>query len=206
MRNYLQRNSLILLLLVFFIQTVTMQDADATPCDSLVVPDYRHVTYRASIDVINKHLSGILVFKSMEDSAIRVVFMNEAGVTFFALEFTNTDYRFLSIVPSLDKRSVRRTLAKDLGMILMRGIYQWPGQLKPGQHGLELRLKRKGHVVYSFREDCRQYAGIANFGRRKKVVSIIQTFQGLNPVPDSIFVEHHTVHFTISLKQIHVTE
>src|SRR5258706_1999072 len=43
--------------------------------------------YNASVDVIGKHLSGLLLFKMMPDSSTRVVFTNEVGVTFFDFEF-----------------------------------------------------------------------------------------------------------------------
>ncbi|MBK7039819.1 MAG: hypothetical protein IPH46_04930 [Bacteroidetes bacterium] len=47
---------------------------------------------------------------------------------------------------------------------------------------------------------------IENYGRKKKVISITQKYKDKNSMPDSIFVQHHTVPFTISLKHLHVTE
>lgn len=187
-------------------QAIAGSASFTSSCDTPSVPVYEHATYRTSIDVKNKHLSGILILKTMDDSTIRAVFMNESGVTFFAIEYTSTEYRFLSILSSLDKHAVKRTLAKDIGMIVMRGIYDWSHPPAALKQGIELKLKRRGTVRYLSSGDCRQYSKIENYGRRKKVVSITQTFRQDNPVPECIFVEHHTVHFTISLKQLHVTE
>lgn len=176
---------------------------------------FKSVQYRASIDVIGKHLSGILVFKTQEDSSIRTVFVNEMGVTFFDISFFAQHYIFNAIMNSMDKKAVKRSLAKDLGMILMRGIYKenTAAQQLQSQAGtanqqktFTLKLKRKGSVQYTYNSDREQYPVIENFGKNKKVISILQFYQQNNSAPDSIFVQHHTVHFTISLKQLHVTQ
>lgn len=206
MKNCLRQSSLLTLVLFFFSQCESKGQSMTLSCDSLHKPLFPHVTYRASIDVINKHLSGLLVFKTMEDSSIRAVFLNEAGVTFFTIAYTTNDYRFLSVIASLDKRAVRRTLAKDLGMILMRGVFDWKRDIKKDHNAFVVQLKRKGRVHYNAEGNCVQYPLIRNFGRRKSVVEISQTFEGNNPIPECIFVRHNTVHFTISLKQMHATE
>jgi hypothetical protein len=178
-------------------------------------PPFESVQYRASIDVIGKHLSGILVFKTQADSSIRTVFVNEMGVTFFDISFFDQHYKFNAIMKSMDKKAVRLSLAKDLGMILMRGIFKnreaadrLPSSSLPGeqQNTFTLKLKRKGTVRYVSSAGATQYPVIENFGKNKKVISIGQFYQADNPVPDSIFVQHHTVNFTISLKQLHATE
>ncbi len=174
---------------------------------------FESVKYQASIDVIGKHLSGILVFKQQEDNSIRTVFVNEMGVTFFDITFYDDSYHFNAIMESMDKKAVKISLAKDLGMILMRGIFKNEKNIGsryiPGPSCLEkeivLRLKRKGTVRYHAKTACNEFPLIENYGR-KKVITVTQTYSAENSMPDSIFVQHHTVNFTISLKQLHVTE
>ena len=43
--------------------------------------------YRARVKVSGRRLSGLLVIKRMPDSAMRVVFTNEIGFTFFDFEW-----------------------------------------------------------------------------------------------------------------------
>ena len=179
------------------------------------VPIIGSTKYKASIDVIGKHLSGILIFKLQEDSSIRSVFVNEMGVTFFDITFYEHSYQWNAIMESMDKKAVKISLAKDLGMILMKGIFVKKNNVTtPVLHGLpqnspfviEKKLKRKGTVKYYLLSGSNEIPQIENFGRKKKVISITQKYTDKNSMPDSIFVQHHTVPFTISLKHLHVTE
>ncbi|MBK7763739.1 MAG: hypothetical protein IPI46_10270 [Bacteroidetes bacterium] len=155
---------------------------------------------------MNKHLSGILIFKTQEDSSVRIVFMNEMGSTFFDVSFSENNYTFHSTMKSFAKKSVKRTLAKDLGMILMRGIYASQQPTKITEVQFEKKLKRKGKVMYYTSTNTSQIDSIANFGKSKKVISIHQGFSSVDKIPEHIFVQHHTFQFTIHLSRLHVTE
>ncbi len=178
-------------------------------------PKFESVKYQASIDVIGKHLSGILVFKMQVDSSIRVAFVNEMGMTFFDMSFYDNSYTFHSITDNLDKKAVKISLAKDLGMVLLRGIFkenmnrinQTNPQLptEPVEK-YSISLKRKGRVMYHRTRNETEIPLIENFGKKKKIITITQNYSDKNSMPERIFVEHHTVNFTILLKQLHVTE
>lgn len=180
------------------------QGQTAATCLQAIQPVFPTVKYRASIDVLNKHLSGILIIKSEEHSA-RIVFINEMGSTFFDLALNENNYIFHSMMESLNKKAVRKTLAKDLGMIVGKGIFKGESQLllQNPSHWIVLRqLKSKGNVRYHTNETCRGATLIENYGRHKKVISIQQFMLPNHDIPDSIFVEHHLVKFTIQLKQM----
>lgn len=205
MRAYFLRINLLLVCLLSY-HLLFAQLKSNTDCNALQIPTLQDIRYRASIDVINKHLSGLLIFKMQEDSSVRTVFINEIGVTFFDISFTNTSYTIHSIMESMDKKSVKRTLAKDIGMILIRGIYSSMKNSSKQQDVIELKLKSKGRVQYHFATQCNQYPIIENFGKRRNVITITQKYLEHESMPDSIFVQHHTVHFTIRLKQMHAAE
>lgn len=208
--RFLVRNSFFSILLflsnVVFSQT-TIKD---------IQPKFESVKYRASIDVLNKHLSGILIFKTQEDSSIRAVFINEMGVTFFDITFYDDRYEYNSIMESMDKKAVKISLAKDLGMILVRGVYKVESikskvesrksKVESGEL-VTIKLKRKGIVTYHLNQNSIEFPLIYNYGKKEKpVITITQNYSAESSMPDSIFVEHHKVHFTISLKQFHATE
>ena len=48
--------------------------------------DFSTVLYYTHINVVEKHLSGLLLLKKMQGGTTRVVFTNEAGVKFFDFE------------------------------------------------------------------------------------------------------------------------
>ena len=181
-------------------------------CPKKSVPEFGSIRYRAAIDVLDKHLSGILIFKTMEDKSIRTVFLNEMGVTFFDVTFYKNSYAYNSIMKSLDKKAVRISLAKDLGMILVRGIFEESNKpIKKATNdkmlaSKTLQLKRMGYVNYFADKNCLGYYQIENWGKKKKVVSVAQKHIPDLSMPDSIFVQHHTVHFTISLKHFNAPE
>jgi hypothetical protein len=208
MMRFLVRSSFLFLFCVCIAFTLQAQQ----DCVKASVPIFTSVRYRASIDVLDKHLSGILIFKTMEDESIRTVFLNEMGVTFFDMTFYKSSYVYHSIMKSLDKKAVRISLAKDLGMILVRGIFSESGKpIKKASadkmHSSKtLKLKRKGYVNYFADKSCTGYWQIENWGAKKKVVSITQKHIPELSMPDSIFVQHHNVHFTISLKHFHAAE
>lgn len=206
--RYLVQSSLLFIFCVSFLFTVNAQG----DCTKISIPKFASVRYRASIDVLDKHLSGILIFKTMEDESIRSIFLNEMGVTFFDMTFYKNSYVYNAIMNSLDKKAVKISLAKDLGMILMRGIFaelDKPVKKASADKMLSsktLKLKRKGYVNYFADKSCKGYWQIENWGSKKKVVSITQKHIPELSMPDSIFVQHHTVHFTISLKHFHAAE
>ena len=55
-------------------------------------PKFSTTLYRTQIDVVGKHLSGLLFFKKQPDESFRVVFTNEMGLNFFDFRFA--DHQF----------------------------------------------------------------------------------------------------------------
>jgi hypothetical protein len=168
-------------------------------------PAYTHEKYRAIVDVVGNHLSGILIINQQPDSSHRVVFVNEIGVTFFDYTFFENRYVVNQIMKSLNKKAVVKTLAKDFGMILFKGIYK-NDQVVSTPTELIYTLKRKGSVSYFLNDSVAQVSKIVNYSKSKPIVTIQQYYANQHSIPDSMFVQHHTFNFTISLKKIHVTE
>jgi hypothetical protein len=204
MKFFSARNKYLWSFLFFWLLSLSVFATEE--CTELRTPVFETLRYRASIDVLDKHLSGILIFKTTEDSSIRVVMINEMGATFFDMSFTNSDYTFNSIMESLDKKAVKRTFAKDLGMLLYRGIFKSNSSKRTTNNSFEVKLKRKGTVKYHLGAACNQFISIENFGKRKKVVSINNEFNEQDFSPSHIFVQHHTVRFTIQLTRIYDSE
>lgn len=172
----------------------------ASNCDSIHNYDYNSVKYRTAVDVMGKHLSGIMVFKQMNEGETRVVFLNEMGTTFFDVSFTMSGYKYHSILKSLNKNAVKKLLAKDIGMLLIKGIYRLGSEEK--QNVIAYKLKKKGYVTYHLNEVC-QPTSIGNFSPSgKKIVAIELT--DLNKISNAnkISIEHFTFSFQISMTRI----
>lgn len=160
------------------------------------------VLYATQVDILQHHLSGLLLFKPMEDSSMRVVFASEMGLKFFDFEF-GKDGSFTKhyMLPKMDKKAVVKTLRKDFEMVLMR---QDPATAEVLTNGAErytaFKLK-KGKIYYITSKDCSELVRVENGSRRKPVVEVFLTHY-TNGVPDSIFVQHKKVKFTISSQRV----
>jgi hypothetical protein len=101
----------------------------AHDCVQKFKPAFKVNWYNATVDVIGKHISGLLIFKTMPDSSMRVVFTNEVGVTFFDFEFKNDgSFKVHQIIEQMNKKAVTNLLRKDFELIMMRGVTN--GKLK----------------------------------------------------------------------------
>ena len=199
--------------LLFVLNCNQASGADSSRCFKELPTLVQTGKYRTTVDVLNKHLSGILIFKWQDDQSIRTVFINEMGVTFFDLSFYADRYVYNSIMESLDKKAVRLSLAKDIGMLLKQGIFtpkSWNNpEILLGEAGTKnvlLKLQRKGKVLYTCNAECTRILSVTNLGRRKKVVQITPFYTGPSLQADSVIIQHQTVHFTIQLKKMYDSE
>lgn len=65
-----------------------LRKTEVVPCPvSTFKPVIPYAVYSTSVDVLNKHLSGLLAVKSIPDSSIYTVFQSEMGLTYFEFEW-----------------------------------------------------------------------------------------------------------------------
>ncbi|HLZ16248.1 MAG TPA: hypothetical protein VKQ08_04385, partial [Cyclobacteriaceae bacterium] len=107
------------------------QAAVNATCLDKFKPIFTSDLYAASADVTGKHLSGLILFKTMPDSSVRVVFTNEAGVKFFDFGFQR-DGKFTAhqVIRQLNRKLVVRTLQKDFELAMMSRV----GKENPGAY------------------------------------------------------------------------
>jgi hypothetical protein len=175
-------------------------------------PEYDKVLYRGIVDgkMIWKrfHLSGILMFKKMEDSSIRVVFQNEMGVSFFDFEWDKQQqFTVKQIIPQLDKKAVVALLQKDLQLLLMIGLQsQTESTFSKDEETYQRFTLDKGYVYYISTNN--QLTRIENAGKQKVTTISLGGKNGLKELPERVVFKHHKANFTIQLKRIddHVEE
>jgi hypothetical protein len=166
-------------------------------------PQFNSTLYNTQVNVVGKHLSGLLLFKSMPDSSMRIVFSSEMGVKFFDFEFGPDGlFKVYQIMKQLDKKSVIKTLRSDFELILMRNLatdkvavktdslYTWYGF--PGV---------KETHYYITKQDCDSFVRIENAMKRKPKVQIVM-LDYHNGIPDTIGITHRNFNFDIGLKYI----
>jgi hypothetical protein len=181
-----------------------MEKTSAHPaCLQSFKPIFTKALYNTKIDVVGKHLSGLLLLKAMPDSSTRLVFSNEMGFKFFDFEFSSSGvFKVYYILPQMDKKAVLTTLQKDFELLLMQ-------QLDPAK---AFALKKDGLVYHGFPQTkgnnyyitdsaCGQLLRLERGSRRKAVVTaVMQNYAG--GMPDTIGINHQNFNFTIGLKKI----
>lgn len=159
--------------------------------------------YDASIDVVGRHISGLLLVKNMPDSSNRIVFTNEAGFKFLDVEFAaNGNFKVHHVIRQLDKKPVIRLLQKDFALML--GIpfrdASWSAWHNGGEYFYGVRQKKEMHYFITDK-DCASLQRVESGSERKRLVSL--TFHGPDAEkPDSIHLKHHTFAMQIRLRKL----
>lgn len=179
-----------------------VSEGDAS-CLQKFKPDFSSALYNTHVNVIGKHLSGLLLIKTMPDSSVRIVFSSEMGVKFFDFEFyKNGAFKVHSIIKQMDKKAVVNTLRKDFELVLMRDL----DKKKPEIFSFEgLRWfayegdKEKDYYITD--STCRELVRVEKGSKRKyKLKMVMQNY--VNGIPDTIGITHRKFNFNIGLKYI----
>lgn len=175
---------------------------DAKICIADLKPKFTSVLYNTKVDVVGKHLSGLLLFKQMPDSTTRVVFSSEMGVNFFDFEYSAKGFKVISCMQQLNKKLVIRQLKKDIGLLFMYNCNLAEVQTFSTEEELNFTFVNGNEETYYISDlQCSNIKRIENVvDNHKKVIINMYGNKGL--MPDSVMLAHQNFEFTISLKQI----
>jgi hypothetical protein len=172
-------------------------------CIQQFKPQFTAVLYTARVDVVGRHLSGLLLMKVMPDSSTRVVFTSETGFKFFDFEFSaNGQFRVYQVIKEMNKKAVIKTLRKDFELVMLRNTPA-AGAYIVKKNGLNYYAfpQQKGVNYYVTDSACTQLVRMERASKRKAVVEAIMQ-QYVNGVPDTIGITHKNFNFTIGLKYL----
>jgi hypothetical protein len=167
-------------------------------------PAFQSVLYNTQVDVVGKHLSGLLLFKTMPDSSVRLVFSNQTGFKFFDFEFDRQDSFIVHyIIKQMDKPAVITTLRKDFELVLMHNLASKEHQSFRKNGSLYQRFSMEtGYNYYITDSNCLNLLRAERASSRKTVTSAV-LFDYKDGMPDSIGISHTKFSFTIGLKRIY---
>ena len=173
-------------------------------CIFKFTPAFSSTLYNTHVNVVGKHLSGLLLFKRMPDSSMRIVFSSEMGAKFFDFEFgADGAFKVHQVMSQLNKKAVIKTLKNDFELILMSGLSPLEAVVKQDSlytwHGFP---KGSDTYYYVTTKNCDSLVKIEHAMKRKPKVQMIMSGykQG---VPDTIGISHRNFNFDIGLKYIH---
>ncbi len=168
-------------------------------------PDLTHVMYKTSVDVIGKHISGILIIKEVSDGSTRIVFSNEMGFKFFDFGFSaDTVFKIYQIIPQMNKEALIRTLRKDFELIMFRNMDRG-GYYALADSDLVYHAFPQAQGINYYITDrlCSNLVKMQRASDKKPVMEAYITGSSPGTAPDSISIRHLNIsHFSITLKKI----
>ena len=176
-------------------------EADAV-CVEAFKPVFTRALYNTQVNVTGKHLSGLLIIKTMPDSSIRMVFSSEAGFKFFDFEFYKNEFKVHYIFSQMNKKPVIKTLRKDFELVLMHHLNA-PGPYTLKSNGDYYHVFPDGKDFYYYITDsaCNNLLRMERGSRKKRIVEAIM-HKNSDGMPDTIGIKHHNFSFDIGLKRL----
>jgi hypothetical protein len=89
----------------------------------VVNPEGKSTKYKATIDVLNKHLSGIVVVKKTDSVTTHVVFVTELGMKMFDFEKKDTIINAVYVFEPLNKPKLINSLKINFKNMLLLDAY-----------------------------------------------------------------------------------
>ncbi len=208
--RYLRQNSLLMAILTGAsllggcrsIYKGLQPGAGNADCIRQFKPQFVNTLYSTQVDVLKHHLSGLLFFKQMPDSSLRVVFASEMGLKFFDFAFTS-DGGFVKhyMMPKMDKQVIVTTLRNDFELVLQRAPLNHATVLQDSMYRYVAIPTPKGNNYYITDTGCTRLERIEKSSKRKPVVKVwLRNYQ--QGVPDTILIQHQNFKFNISLQQV----
>ena len=173
-------------------------------CIEKFKPVFRRDEYKISVDVVGKHLSGLLLIKYMPDSSTRIVFTNELGLSFFDFGFLHDNgFAVYHIVSQMNKPALIKTLRKDFELIMFRNMdIKKSYNLIDSSHIYHAYPQEKGVNYYITDEQCSRLIMMQRSSDKKPVMEAFFYDYLQDKSPDSITIRHLNFEFSISLKKI----
>lgn len=165
-------------------------------------PQFNATLYSTQVDILKHHLSGLLFFKQMPDSSIRVVFANEMGFKFFDFEFDKQgNFTKHYLLAKMDKKAVVKTLRQDFALVLLHPDLHAAHVATDSHYRYVVVPTEKGNNYYITDTACTQLVRIEKSSRRKPAVTVWMQHYN-NGVPDTINIRHEHFKFNISLQKV----
>src|SRR5450432_659568 len=173
-------------------------------CVQKLKPVFSHVIYKISVDVLGKHISGLLLIKYMPDSSTRIVFSNEMGFSFFDFGFlTGNGFKVYQVVPQMNKKALIKTLRKDFELVMFRNMDSSKYYALSDSNLVYHDFPQSNGINYYITDpSCRQLVKMQRASNKKPVMEAFMDKGSPGDSPDSISIRHLNFNYSISLKKV----
>jgi len=144
--------------------------------------------FKASIDLYDKHYSGLVLIKRTDEHTEHLTFVTEVGMKMFDFEISDTSFNLVYIFEPLNKPKLISLLKEDLQLMLLHSLYRRESDVFTKANYTAYRYKH-GKRYYFFVNEKKLPTGIIVKGsifKKAKVVFVSR--QDLSP--QSIDLKH----------------
>lgn len=184
----------------------TLVPAEGDPgCLQKFKPRFTTNWYEANVDVMGNHISGLMLFKLMPDSSMRIAFTSKSGLKFLDFEFTkNGQFKSHYVIDNLNKKVVINTLRKDFEIILMHSLDEWPilSYSKSDLYYYAVPDPDNEADYYVTSWDCTNLVRVEQGGRKKVLEAFFRNYE--NRIPGEITLNHTTFNMKINLIKLDI--
>jgi hypothetical protein len=141
-----------------------------------VIPsDGSPVKYKASIDILNKHFSGIIVLKQTDPTTKHLVFVTELGMRMFDFVMRGDSLKADFVFEPLNKPKLIKALTADFRDILLVSVFNKEADRKTSSKGDYYLMKDDKNNI-AIQKDANNFT-VENriFNGKKKTGKIIYT-------------------------------
>ena len=133
-----------------------------------VIPPTNAVKYKATIDVLNKHFTGLIVLKQTNDDTKHLVFVTELGMRMFDFEMKGDSLKPVFVFDALNKPKLINALVQDFRAILLIDWFNKTVELATKSDKEVLHLKSGKHHLFMLRDTANYVTELRVFNKHKK--------------------------------------
>ncbi len=156
--------------------------------------------FKSAINVYGNYLSGLMFFKEMEDSSVRVVLVTELGIKLFDFEFKYNDFKVHFCIEPLNKSYILNLIRDDFSLLI--------NKIPTGSKALMLSDYNSRHKIYKLEnEESSNYYFFENqTGRFEKMENASLWLRNveIKSSKDSDTLEIDHCNFDINIKLIKI--
>ncbi len=183
-----------------------LQEQHAPPCDiAPFVPKIGKALYKADVEITGHHLSGLLLFKTMDDSTQRIAFVLETGQSIFDFGFgKDGSFKVFYIQKKFERKHVITTLRKDFELLLLQQHDLYGQETSWCKGSVRYNPYRNGKEkiwLVTGGNNCVQLVKVLRTSKRKEMAELYR-YPADAAVPDSVCISHKTFNFIIALKKL----
>lgn len=133
-----------------------------------VIPPTNAVKYKASIDVLNKHFTGLIILKQTDADTKHLVFVTELGMRMFDFEMKGDSMKPVFVFDALNKPKLVTALLNNFKTILLTDWFNKTAELATKSGKEVLHLKSAKRHMFITRDESGYVIEQRTFNKHKK--------------------------------------